>query len=264
MTGRFSWPLKLRGRFMTERIWCIQKCRLFEQLSAADLSFLESRARVRVFPRNTSVYFPSDSADSVFVLAEGRIRLYSITPDGKQAILAIVEPGELFGELAILGNDERDEHAQAVGNSKVVALPRDAVESVLLRNADLSLAITKFVGFRRKKLERRLRNLLFRSNRERLVGLLCELLEQYGRRIDEGLLIDIKLSHQDIAGLVGITRESVTLTLGELQFEKLISVGRQRIVVLCPDKLAQAAGEKTCQSQIPGKVTPVARPAPTW
>ena len=130
---------------MTERIWCIQKCRLFEQLSAADLSVLESRARVGVFPRNTSVYFPSDSADSVFVLAEGRIRLYSITPDGKQAILAIVEPGELFGELAILGNDERDEHAQAVGNSKVVALPRDAVESVLLRNADVSLAITKFV-----------------------------------------------------------------------------------------------------------------------
>lgn len=198
------------------------------------------------------------------MLAEGRIRLYSITPDGKQAILAIVEPGELFGELAILGSDERDEHAQAVGNSKVVALPRDAIESVLLRNADLSLAITKFVGFRRKKLERRLRNLLFRSNRERLVGLLCELLEQYGRRIEEGLLIDIKLSHQDIAGLIGITRESVTLTLGELQFERLITVGRQRIVVLCPDKLAQAAGEKTCQSQIPGKATPIPRPAPTW
>ena len=92
--------------------------------------------------------------------------------------------------------------------------------------------------------------LLFRSNRERLVGLLCELLEQYGRKIDEGLLIDIKLSHQDLAGLIGITRESVTLTLGELQLERMITVGRQRIVVLNADKLAQAAGEKTCKSQL--------------
>ncbi len=249
---------------MTERIWCIKKCRMFEQLSAADLSFLESRARVKTFPRNSSVYFPSDAADSIFVLVEGRIRLYSITPDGKQAILALVEPGEIFGELALLGSSERDEHAQAVGTSKVVSLPREIVETVLLRNADLSLAITKFVGLRSKRLERRLRNLLFRSNRERLVGLLCELLEQYGRRIDEGLLIDIKLSHQDLAGLIGITRESVTLSLGELQLERMITVGRQRIVVLNAEKLAQAAGEKTCQSQIGGKGLPVVKPAPTW
>ena len=249
---------------MADRIWCIQKCRLFEQLPAADLSFLESRARVKKFPGNSSVYFPSDAAESVFVLVEGRIRLYSITPDGKQAVLAIVEPGELFGELALLGSDERDEHAQAVGASRVVSIARDAVETVLLRNADVSLAITKFVGMRRKRLERRLRNLLFRSNRERLVGLLCELLEQYGRKIDEGLLIDIKLSHQDLAGLIGITRESVTLTLGELQFERFITVGRQRIVVLNADKLAQAAGEKTCKSQAGNQATPVVRPAPTW
>ena len=249
---------------MAERIWCIQKSRLFQNLPATDLAFLESRARVRVFPKSSSIYFPSDAAESVFVLAEGRVRLYSITPDGKQAILAIIEPGELFGELALLGSDERDEFAQAVGTSTVVAIPRDSVETVLLRNAELSLAITKFVGLRRKRLERRLRNLLFRSNRERLVGLLCELLEQYGRTIDDGLLIDIKLSHQDLAGLVGITRESVTLTLGELQLERLITVGRQRIVVLNTEKLAQAAGEKTCQSQSGGPGPPVVRPVPTW
>ncbi len=249
---------------MTERIWCIQKCRLFELLPAADISYLESRARVKAFPGNSSVYFPGDAAESVFVLVEGRIRLYSITPDGKQAILAIIEPGELFGELALLGSDERDEHAQAVGKSKVVSMPRDAVETVLLRNAHVSLAITKFIGMRRKRLERRLRNLLFRSNRERLVGLLCELLELYGRKIDEGLLINIKLSHQDLAGLIGITRESVTLTLGELQLERLLTVGRQRIVILNPDKLARAAGEKPCPLPGDKQGAPVVRPAPLW
>jgi CRP/FNR family cyclic AMP-dependent transcriptional regulator len=222
---------------MTERIWCIQKCRLFELLPAADISYLESRARVKTFPGNSSVYFPGDAAESVFVLVDGRIRLYSITPEGKQAILAIVEPGELFGELALLGSDERDEHAQA---------------------------ITKFIGMRRKRLERRLRNLLFRSNRERLVGLLCELLELYGKKIDEGLLINIKLSHQDLAGLIGITRESVTLTLGELQLERLLTVGRQRIVILNPDKLARAAGEKPCPLPGDKQGAPFVRPAPLW
>ena len=228
---------------MPEHIWCIQKCRLFEQLSEADLRFLEQRSRVRVFPENSSVYFPREAADTVMVLVEGRIRLYSITPDGKQAILALIEPGELFGELALIGTNIREEFAQAMGLSRVVAIPRDVMETVLLRNAGLSLAITKIVGLRQRRLERRLRNLLFRSNRDRLLALLCELMDQYGRRIPEGTLIDIKLSHQDLASLIGVTRESVTLALGELQLERLITVGRQRIVVLNEHKLALASGE---------------------
>lgn len=228
---------------MPEQIWCIQNCRLFEQLSEADLKFLEQQSRVRVFPGNSSVYFPHEAADTVLVLITGRIRLYSITPEGKQAILAIIEPGELFGELALVGSDVREEFAQAVGNSRVVAIPRDAMETVLLKNAKLSLAVTKFVGLRQRRLERRLKNLLFRSNRERLLGLLSELVEQYGRHVDEGLLIDIKLSHQDLAGLIGVTRESVTLALGELQSERLITIGRQRIVILNEHKLALAAGQ---------------------
>lgn len=230
---------------MPEHIWCIQKCRLFEQLSEADLRFLEQRSRVREFPGNSSVYFPREAADTVLVLVEGRIRLYSVTPDGKQAILALIEPGELFGELALVGSNVREEFAQTEVISRIVAIPRDAMETVLLRNADLSLAVTKIVGLRQRRLERRLRNLLFRSNRERLLGLLFELMEQYGRRIHEGILIDIKLSHQDLAGLIGVTRESVTLALGELQQEQLITVGRQRIVILNAQKLALASGEAT-------------------
>ncbi len=228
---------------MSDRVWYIQKCELFEQLAPSDLGVLESRARVRSFPRKSVVYLPQDAADSVYVVAEGRVRLVSITPEGKEAILAIFEPGDLFGELAILDGEPREEYAEAVLASKVIAIPREVIDQVMSRNASLTMAITKLIGWRRKKLERRLRNLLFRSNRERLTSLLWELTERYGRRTDEGLLIDIKLSHQDLAGLIGVTRESVTLALGELQSEGTISIGRQRIVVLNVTKLADAAGE---------------------
>ena len=228
---------------MAERIWCLQKIRLFEQLPAADIEFLEAHSRSRTFPRNTPVYFPEDAADCVFVLVEGRIRLSSITSDGKEGILALIEPGELFGELAILGSDVREEHARCVENSKVVSIRREAIESVLLRNAHLSLSITRLMGLRRQRIERRLRHLLFRSSRERLAGLLCELAEQYGRKVSDGILIDIRLSHQDLAGLVGTSRESATLTLGELRREHLIRVESRRFVVLRADLLSVEAGE---------------------
>lgn len=241
---------------MSDRIWSIQRCRLFEKLSAADLASLETRARVRSFPKNSTVYLPRDLADSVYVLAEGRVRLVSITADGKQAILGFVEPGDLFGELAITGTTQREEHAEAALASTIVAIPRDALEGVLEQNAGLTLAITRLIGWRKQKIERRLRNLLFRSNRERLLGLLWELVEQYGRQVPEGLLIDIKLSHQDLANLIGVTRESVTLILGELQLEGLVLVGRQRVVVRSLERLAGAAGEQMPAAPAAGRMPP--------
>lgn len=228
---------------MPDHIWYIQKCGLCEQLTAEELGRLESQARIRTFPKNAPIYLPRDQANLVYILAEGRVRLVSLTPEGKQAILAMFEPGDLFGELSLVGSETREEFAEAMVKSTVVAIPRDTMEEVMLSNPRLTLAVTKLIGFRRRKLERRLRNLLFRTNRERLIALLWELVEQYGKSTPEGTLINIRLSHQDLASLIGITRESVTLTLGELQSEGLVSIGRQRILIHQLDRLASAANE---------------------
>ncbi|MCA8998646.1 MAG: Crp/Fnr family transcriptional regulator [Planctomycetaceae bacterium] len=229
---------------MAERLWSIQKSPLFEKLTTDELGELERHARQRKFPRNSTIYLPDDAADWVYVVVEGRVRLISITSDGKQAILGFFEPGDLFGELAVAGIDRHDHFAEAALNSTIVSIPSSILSDVMERNGALSLAITRLIGWRRQRLERRLRNLLFHSNRERLLALLYDLMQQYGRPSDGGVLIDIRLSHQDLASLIGVTRESVTLLLGEFQSEGLLKTGRQKVVILSPDRLARAAGEK--------------------
>jgi CRP-like cAMP-binding protein len=228
---------------MPERLWYLQRCRLFEQLAAADLEMLESRARVRSFARNAPVYLPRERADAVYVLISGRIRLISITEQGKHSILALIEPGDLFGELAVAGAEEREEYAEAAAASTVVSIPRDALDAVLQRNAPLTLRLTRLIGMRRQTIERRLRNVLFRSNRQRMLSLLWELIPRYGRKQGHGVVLDIKLSHHDLAALIGVTRESVTVALGELQSEGLLSIGRQKIIIDDVVRLAAAAGE---------------------
>lgn len=230
---------------MTQQVWYVRSCSLFERLSAEQLSSLEGRARVRSFPKNSAVYMPTDSADGIFLLAEGRIRLCSSTPDGKQAILAFIEPGELFGELALIESGEREERAEAATNSTVVLLPGDEVRRLMETSAALTLGITKLIWFRKTRVERRLRSLLFRSNRDRLAHLLLELVEQYGRTMNEGVLLDIKLSHQELASIIGATRETVTVLLGEMQLEGLLKVSRQRIVVRDLRRLAAQSDVST-------------------
>ncbi len=223
---------------MPQKLWHIRNCSLFRRLDAEQLAQLEKQARARVFPRNSAVYLPSDAADDAFLVAEGRIRICSHTPDGKQAILAFVEPGELFGELALLHPGDREDRAEAAVDSTVVQLPGERLRQLMERSADLTLGVTKLIGLRLQRIERRLRSLLFRSNRDRLAHLLLDLAEQYGRRTDGGILLEIRLSHQDLAAVIGATRETVTTLLGEMQLEGLLQVSRQKIVIRDIEKLA--------------------------
>lgn len=230
---------------MSERLWYLKSCDLFQQLNHDQLTALESRCRVRKCPRNTPIYLPADQADGVLLLAEGRVKIGSFTEEGKQTILAFIEPGEVFGELSLMGSQEREEYAEAVEKSTVILIPGDVMQQLLVENPNVSLGVTKLFGLRRQRVERRLKYLLFRSNRERLVHLLLELAEQYGRQVDGGVELRIKLSHQDLASIIGSTRETVTVVLGELQSEGRLQLGRRKIVLTDMAKLADSVNLAT-------------------
>ncbi|NOY29263.1 MAG: Crp/Fnr family transcriptional regulator [Planctomycetes bacterium] len=225
---------------MSERLWYLKRCDLFQRLSPEQLAALEARCRMRQFPRGTPVYLPADSADSVMLLAQGRIKIGSFTEDGKQTILAFIEPGEIFGELSLLGTEQREEYAEAVDKSTVILISGEVMQNLLAENPTVSLGVTKLFGLRRQRVERRLKYLLFHSNRERLVHLLLELAEKYGQPSGGGVGLRIKLSHQDLASIIGSTRETVTVVLGELQAEGLLELGRRKIRLIDIARLADS------------------------
>ena len=225
---------------MEEKYWILKNSQLFNQLGDADLSWLESRSRLRSFARNSPIYLPADHANGVLLLVSGRVKICSVTPEGKQSILAFIEPGELFGELSILEHGSREEYAEATEKSTVVLIPVEYMRELVERHTHLALGVTKLLGLRRKRVERRLKYLLFHSNRDRLIHLLLELAEDYGKQKDAQIDLTIKLSHQELASIIGSTRETVTVTLGQLQAEGLIKVGRRRISLLNANRLADS------------------------
>ncbi len=216
---------------MDEKFWFLKQCQLFERLTPQQVSRLEATARARNFSRGSLIYMPADASDSVFLVTAGRVKLYHITGEGKQALLALIDPGELFGELAVVDESQREEFAEAMEASHVIKLPRDELQRLMQEHPDVALGVTKLMGLRRQRVERRLKSLLFRSNRERLIHLLLELAEKYGRRGPEGVALSIKLSHQELASIIGSTRETVTVVLGELQNEGRVIIKRRQIVL---------------------------------
>lgn len=227
---------------MPETYWHLSKCDLFNRLHPNDIRQMESVSRMKKFKRGETVYLPADAAEGVLLVVSGRIKICHLTPEGKQSILVFVEPGEIFGELSLVDPTIRQEYAEATENTQLVYVPREEVQRCMQVQPDLTLGITKLIGARRRRVERRLRNLLFHSNRERLIFLLLELVEQYGRRVEGGVELSIKLSHQEMANIIGSTRETVTVVLGELQKEGLIQIARRRVKILDLPQLAKQVG----------------------
>jgi len=223
---------------MNEKYWYLKKCALFNQLTPDQLREVEASCFSREFSRGDAIYLPSDMSDSVLLLARGRVRIYHVTSEGKQAILSFIEPGEMFGELAVFEPSRRDEHAEAMERSQVVLMPGAVLHSLMNRHPQMSIALTRLYGLRLRRTERRLKSLLFRSSRDRLVHLLLELAEKYGQQHPNGLLLNTKISHQDMASAIGATRETVTITLGELQTKGLIRTERRQIFLQQLDRLS--------------------------
>ena len=232
---------------MNDKHWYLKQSSVFAQLAPEQIAAIEPSCFCREFARGETIYLPSDMGDSALLLARGRVRIYHLTSDGKQAILGFVETGELFGELSAFDGSRRDEYAETAEKSLVVMLPRHVMQRLMAENPSVSMKLTRLFGLRLRRVERRLKSLLFLSSRERLVHLLLELAERYGQSVADGVMISQKISHQDMASIIGATRETVTITLGELQAEGILDVTRRTMTLRNMDSLAGAIGFGTLQ-----------------
>lgn len=229
---------------MADSVWFIKNCDIFAHVSEDDVRWLEQQSKMRKLKKGDPVYLPSQQADGVLLVVKGRVKICHITPDGKQSILSFIDPGEIFGELALLDAQKRDEYAEASEATTLIMMPKQALHHIVQKYPNIVMGVTKLIGARRQRVERRLRNLLFRSNRERVVHLLLELAEKYGVLTPEGLDLSIRLSHQEMASVIGSTRETVTVVLGQLQDEGLIRIARRRIAIRDLKRLAADVNER--------------------
>lgn len=226
---------------MSDTLWVLKYCELFSRLSPEQVTRIESRSRLRSFQARSEVSLPAEKVDSVFLLTQGRLKVCHPPANGQESMPVFVELGELFGETANFDGDDRHHQVEAAVPSTVVMIPVEEMRHLMAEGADVALAITKIIGLRRLRIERRLGSLLFLSYRERLVQLLLDMADQFGCRRDKdnGIRLRIKLSHQELARLIGGTRETVAMILGQLKTEGSVDGGRRSVVLTNPQRLVR-------------------------
>jgi len=229
---------------MQDRVWYLKKCDLLGNLTGEQLADLERKSQMKRFLKGSPIYLPSQPADSVMLIADGLVKICHLTGDGKVSTLAFVKTGELFGELSLFDEDERGEYCEAVEATDVIRIPSQAIKSLMTSQLDVALGVTKLIGLRRRRIENRLRNLLFTSNQQRLNHLLLDLADQFGVAVEDGIRLGLSLTHQEIANLIGTTRETVTIMLGKMKAEGLVGGKRQSVVLTDIGRIADSVGRR--------------------
>jgi CRP-like cAMP-binding protein len=199
------------------KLWYISTNKIFYDLPEKDKSEMASMMTMRNVKKKGFVYNEGDRADTLYILKEGRIKITHLAEDGRELTIDIIEPGDIFGELTLAGEEERETSAEALADSFICTISRKNFEAFLGMRPNLSLTITKWMGLRLRRIENRFENLIFQDVRTRLTTLLKDLAEKYGEDIEGGRKIAIKLSHQELANLIGATRETVTLELNNMK-----------------------------------------------
>lgn len=214
------------------KLWHLEQINIFRDLEEKDLHRIDSLTTMRSMEKGKYIYFPDDPSRVVFLLKKGKVKIGSYSDDGKEIIKAILEPGEVFGELAIMGEQKRTDFAQAITSDvRFCAIGKDEMTSILMDNPKLSFEITKTIGDRLQKVERRLESLVFKDARQRILEFIYSNAKEKGMKVGYGLKLKHELTHQDIANLTATSRQTVTIILNELREADLINFDRKSILI---------------------------------
>jgi CRP/FNR family transcriptional regulator len=194
----------------------------------------------RRIPSDAVVVRQGDSIESLFLLTSGAIRLSSVTLEGREIVVGLLGPGEVFGECALLGRPSPVE-ARAVGETEILGLPMSHLRDLLRRQPATAEELLRLVAARLHRTGRALEDSLTGAVRARLSGRLRDLAETHGARTPEGVRIRIPLTRQELARMVGSTRESVSRTMGGLEGRGLVRTEGRSVVIPDPAALRAAA-----------------------
>jgi CRP/FNR family cyclic AMP-dependent transcriptional regulator len=224
-----------------DKIWHLKRFNFFTCLSQSEMVEFSRNAMEKRFKKKEMIFIPGDQGDRVYLLKSGVVKISKYSKDGKEIILGMVNPGEIFGEMALVDKAPRENVAEALMDSYVCIVNRDLFMRYLQRNPEMSFQITKIIGLKFKKLGQKVEDLVFRNVFQRLAGLLINLVDAYGYDKQGRTYIYVKLTHYDIASLIGSTRETTTASLNEFKREGLITFDGRKLVVLDRDGLGRRA-----------------------
>jgi CRP/FNR family transcriptional regulator, cyclic AMP receptor protein len=203
---------------------------LFQGIARRDARTISSLCTEKWFAQGVTVFREGESADSLYVLKKGLVKLISLSDSGRETILHILKPDEVFGEL-LLSEENRPFTAIAIEDSRVTIISKQSLVELLSAVPIVAVNFIRLLSKRLATVERGLVEFSHTWSYDRLARVLLQLCEKYGEEVPTGTLINVRLTHEDLANLIGTSRETVTTQLNKFTRMGLLKREAKRFIV---------------------------------
>ena len=226
-----------------EKLWYLKKCDLFQGLSRESMDRVMAVANDKTVPKKRIIYSPSEENSAIYILKKGRVRIFKLSPEGKTIILAILNEGDVFGAMSPIREGSSTGYAETLEDSYICSIEQDKFNQILAAMPEVALGMMEKISRRLKEAEDRIEDLVFRDVPGRIASVLLNLSSQFGTEGPDGLRIDFKFTHQDLADMVGASRETVTVILNEFKDDGIIRIDDRFVTIRNLTELKAWAGK---------------------
>lgn len=222
-------------------LWHLTNINWLKELPAVEAENLRRGAKLRQYGVGEIIFEPHAVPEYVYLLESGLVRMYRSSPNGEEVTFGYVSAGEVFGEFVAFVNRARESYALAAEPCAVLVLEREAFAAAMRSTPSIVFSVAKQIAGRFHKIESRVEDLVFRNARSRVASAILKLAKDFGQQEDGRLVIQLRLTHAELATLVGTSRPTVSIALGELEDDDIIDRSNGRIVIVDDIRLRLAA-----------------------
>ena len=215
----------------------LRRVPLFAHLNDEELSRVSQAVREKSYPKNSVILFEDDPGDALFVVVSGQVKVVLIGEDGREVILAMLQDGDFFGEMSLIDDQPRSAHVIATEEANMLVLRRDDFQTAMDETPRIALGLLQALSRRLRRADDKIGGLVLLDVTGRLSKLLLELADD-----NDGVTIARRLTHQQLAQMIGSSRETVSRTLRDLTDRGLIEINRRTMAVRDRGGLQALAG----------------------
>jgi len=231
-----------QGRGFSEKLGLLRELELFSGLSDVDIAAIGHATTMTRCRPGQVILSPDDPPDRIHILKKGTVRVYRVTPDGKQLTLDIYEKGTILGDMRLLGQDRVPQaYAETIDAAVICTITPDELRRLVERYPIIGVNIITFLARRLQEAERELEAMAYQRVGQRLARKLIDLAQRFGVETVRGTLIQARLTQQELAEMIGTTRETLAHTLADFRRRDLLDTAHHQVVIRDAERLAELA-----------------------
>ena len=220
----------------------VRKHTAFADLDADLLELIDGAKKTRKYKQGQVIFYEDNPAFGLYCIHAGKVKLYKTTAEGKRLTLRLADPGDQLGHLAIFTEQPYSATGEALEDSTVCFVDRQCLPTLMAKSPAATSAIIQGLARGLSITRDRATDIAHRSARERVAGMLLVLKAKYGREDGDAVRLDIALTRQDLADLIGTTKETLVRVLSDFRQMQIIADKGPNLMLLSPEKLAKIAG----------------------